>query len=66
MKKLRSAALSILTLALLAAPAYADAALPPYHNYYEEATKWIAAFAVALVIIAVAVIVAVIRHRRRK
>ena len=65
MKQLAAAAASFLAFSLASAPAYADAALPPRYTLFNSVLKWTAAFAVALVIIAVAVIVAVIRHKRK-
>ena len=67
MKKLFSAVFSALMLLLLAAPAYADAALPRryyYRSYIDS--KWIIAIAVAVVIVAAGIVIAALRYRKQQ
>ena len=70
MKKLWSAALSVLAVLALAVPAFADAALPPYYyrrNYgFAVAGKWVAAILIGIVIVAIAIIVMAIKYKREK
>lgn len=70
MKKLWSAALSILALLGLAAPAFADAALPPYHYSYSRgfvmARNWVIAILIGVVIVAAAIIIMAIKYRREQ
>ena len=69
MKKFLSAVLSALSLLALAVPAFADAALPPYHYYrrgFVMARSWVIAILIGVVIVAVAIIVMAIRYRREQ
>lgn len=70
MKKLWSAVLSVLAVLALSVPAFADAALPPYHyrfSYgYAVAGKWVAAILIGIVIVAAAIIVMAIKYRREQ
>ena len=69
MKKLWTAVLSALAVLALSVPAFADAALPPYHYYrrgFVMARSWGIAIVIGVVIVAVAIIIMAIKYRREQ
>ena len=69
MKKLWSAVLSVIALFALSVPAFADAALPPYHYYrrgFVMARSWGIAIVIGVVIVAAGIIILAIKYRREQ
>ena len=66
MKKLFSVLFAALCALMLPSAALADAALPNRLYIDADETKWIVAFAVAVVIVAAVIIVGAVRYRRQE